>query len=189
MSQNKRSNGFAMYAWGVLAFNLGVILWGAYVRASGSGAGCGSHWPLCNGEVLPRSNSVQTLIEFTHRMTSGLSVLLIAGLIVFAYIRFPKKHLARPGALATGFFILTEAAVGAGLVLFELVAHNASVARALFISVHLLNTFLLLGALTLTAWWGSGGPAIYLRRQGWFLLVIGSAIITTLVVGISGAVT
>ena len=66
-------NRLARYAWGVLGINLLVILWGAYVRATGSGAGCGSHWPLCNGEVVPRSAGLATLIEFTHRATSGVA--------------------------------------------------------------------------------------------------------------------
>jgi len=41
------------FAWFTLAYNIAFVLWGAYVRATGSGAGCGSHWPLCNGEFLP----------------------------------------------------------------------------------------------------------------------------------------
>src|SRR5579884_1098197 len=75
----------ARFAWGVLAFNLGVILWGAYVRATGSGAGCGNHWPLCDGEVIPRSPQSQMLIEFTHRVTSGLALLLVVGLVVWTW--------------------------------------------------------------------------------------------------------
>ena len=73
---------FAKYAWGVLAANLGVVLWGAYVRASGSGAGCGSHWPLCTGVVIPQSPGLATLIELTHRATSGVALLLVVGLFV-----------------------------------------------------------------------------------------------------------
>src|SRR5262249_41187531 len=68
----------ARFAWFVVAYNIAVILWGAYVRATGSGAGCGSHWPLCNGQVLPSAAQTQTLIEFTHRVTSGLSLVLMA---------------------------------------------------------------------------------------------------------------
>ena len=62
---------FSRYAWGVLGANLLVILWGAWVRITGSGAGCGEHWPDCNGQVVPRDPGVETLIEFTHRATSG----------------------------------------------------------------------------------------------------------------------
>ena len=83
-------SGFAAYAWAVLGFNLLVILWGAFVRATGSGAGCGSHWPLCNGEVLPRAPALATLIEFSHRLTSGVALLLVIGLVVGAWRGFPR---------------------------------------------------------------------------------------------------
>ena len=53
---------FPRYAWAVLAFTLAVVLWGAYVRATGAGAGCGNHWPLCNGEVVPRDPAVRARI-------------------------------------------------------------------------------------------------------------------------------
>ena len=68
---------FSRWAWLTLAWNVVVILWGAWVRASGSGAGCGSHWPLCNGEVLPTDPKVETLIEFTHRLSSGVALVLV----------------------------------------------------------------------------------------------------------------
>ena len=67
----------ARSAWAVLAYNVVVILWGAIVRATGSGAGCGSHWPLCNGVVLPNAEKASTLIEFAHRATSGIALLLV----------------------------------------------------------------------------------------------------------------
>ncbi len=184
----KNLNRFAVYAWAVVAYNVFVILWGAYVRASGSGAGCGSHWPLCNGEMLPRAPQIATLIELTHRVTSGLSLLFVIGLVVWAYRAFPKKHQVRRGALLSLFFIVTEALIGAGLVLFELVADNASIARAMFMSVHLLNTFTLMAFLTLTAWWASGGQAVRLRGQGIFLWLFGLALTGTLILAVSGAV-
>ena len=154
------SQSLARFAWSVLVYNVAVILWGAYVRATGSGAGCGSHWPLCNGEVIPRSPSVDTLIEYSHRLTSGLALIGVVVLLVWVWRATTGGHPARRGAAWSMVFMLTEAAVGAGLVLFELVADNASLARALFMGVHLLNTFLLLAALSLTAWWTSGGPAL-----------------------------
>ncbi|HEY0546155.1 MAG TPA: COX15/CtaA family protein [Pyrinomonadaceae bacterium] len=184
-----RLNRFAVYAWGVVAYNLLVIVWGAYVRASGSGAGCGSHWPLCNGEIVPHSKGIETLIELTHRLTSGVSLLLVVGLVVWAFRAFPKKHPARLGAALSLLFILTEALVGAGLVKFDLVAGNASVSRAVIMSVHLINTFTLLACLTLTAWWASGAQAIRLKGQGFLLWLLGLAIVGTLVLAVSGAVT
>ncbi|HYE66571.1 MAG TPA: COX15/CtaA family protein [Pyrinomonadaceae bacterium] len=173
----------------VLAYNVLVIVWGAYVRASGSGAGCGSHWPLCNGEVMPRAPQVETLIELTHRLTSGLALLLVLGLLVWAFRAFPAKHVVRVGAVLSIVFIIIEALIGAGLVLLELVADNASMARALYLSVHLVNTFLLLAALTLTAWWASGGLPVRIRGQGVIGWVCGAGLLGTLVLGVSGAVT
>ncbi len=177
---------FARYAWGVLAYNLAVILWGAIVRATGSGAGCGSHWPLCNGEVVPRAAAVATLIEFSHRLTSGVALLGVLALVVFARRAFPRGHAARFWAWASFAFILGEAAVGAGLVLFELVADNQSMARALFMASHLINTFFLLAALALTAHHG-GWPAADVRAS-----LPGSAYLAALagmlLLGSSGAV-
>ena len=72
---------FAPYAWGVVVFSFAVIVWGAYVRASGSGAGCGSHWPLCNGTVLQRDPAIETIIELGHRTTSFVALLLVVGLV------------------------------------------------------------------------------------------------------------
>lgn len=180
---------FAKYAWGVLAFNLLVILWGAYVRASSSGAGCGSHWPLCNGEIIPRTPTIKTLVEFSHRLTSGLALLLTVALLVWAIRLFAKQHPARKFAWLSMFFMLTEAAVGAGLVLFEYVAENKSIARAWWMAGHLINTFLLVASLTLTAWTASSEtePDMVPRKNlNWMLWL---AIIGTLILGVSGAIT
>jgi len=172
----------------VLGYNVLVILWGAFVRATGSGAGCGSHWPTCNGEIIPRPQSVETLIEFTHRATSGLALLAVLAMFVWAFRTHPRKHIVRLGASLSLFFIITEALLGAGLVLFEWVAHNTSVARAISMPLHLLNTFLLLAALTLTAWWASGGAVFRLRGQGRLLHVLVGGLLAVLVVGMTGAV-
>lgn len=178
----------ARFAWAVLAYNIAVILWGAYVRATGSGAGCGEHWPLCNGVVIPRAPTTATIIEFSHRLTSGLALVGVVALLVWVWRECPSGHPARRGAAWTVFFMLTEAAVGAGLVLFQLVADNASMARALFMAVHLLNTFILLAWLTLTAWWLSGGAELHTRERpgtAVLLLVLSIALLLT---GTSGAV-
>ena len=140
----------ARFAWAVLAYNIAVIVWGAYVRATGSGAGCGAHWPLCNGEILPRAARVATLDRVLasadeRRWRSSRS----CSLVIWTWRACRPGHPARLGAALSLFFMLTEAAVGAGLVLFQLVADNASFARAMFLSVHLINTFTLLACLTL----------------------------------------
>jgi cytochrome c oxidase assembly protein subunit 15 len=175
------------FAWTVLVYNLGVIAWGAYVRATRSGAGCGAHWPLCNGELIPRSPSVERLVEFSHRVTSGLALVLVAVLLVWVWRRCRPGEPARRGAAWAMVFMLAEAGVGAGLVLFRLVADNASMARALFMSVHLTNTLLLLASLALTAWWLTGRRAVQVRGQAaaW-RFVLGA--VALLGAGISGAV-
>jgi heme A synthase len=180
---------FASYAWGVLAYNLLVILWGAYVRASGSGAGCGSHWPLCNGEVIPPAPQVATLIEFSHRLTTGLAGLLVIGLVVWAFRAFPRGHSVRLGAALSLTFIVIEGLVGALQVRLGLTADNASAARAVVGSIHLANTFVMLAAMTLTAWWASGGASLQLRRQGLLGWVFALGLLGVLLVGASGAIT
>ena len=183
---NKR---FSTFAWGVLGFNVLVIIWGAFVRATGSGAGCGSHWPLCNGELVPRAPQVETLIEFSHRITSGIALLGVVALLIWAMRSFPRGHHVRKAAGASMFFMVTEALVGAGLVLFEYVAHNVSIARAYWMAGHLTNTFLLLAALTLTAWWSGGRSPMRLRRQGVLLWSLVVAVVGMFVLGASGGIT
>lgn len=181
---------FATYAWATVAYNLAVVAWGGYVRATSSGAGCGSHWPLCNGEMIPRAPRIETVIELTHRLTSGLALLFVVGLFLWSRKAYAPKHTVRRAAALSIFFMLTEALIGAGLVLFRLVAHDDSIARAVYLSVHLINTFLLLAALALTAWWASVGKSLRLREQEKTLKVLtGCAIFATLVLGVSGAVT
>lgn len=180
---------FAKYAWIVLFANLLVILWGAFVRATGSGAGCGAHWPLCNGVIVPRAPQIETMIEFTHRLSSGMVLLLVLGLFIWAFRQYPKKHPVRLGASFSLVFITTEALVGAGLVLFEWVARNESLGRVISISVHLVNTFLLLAALTLTAWWASGGLAVSLKNRGTMAWAFGIGFFGILLIGVTGAIT
>ncbi len=190
--RNQRN--FTRFAWFTLAFLIFVILWGAFVRATGSGAGCGSHWPLCNGVVIPRGVRTETLIEFTHRITSALSGLLVLVLWVWAFRLYPKGHIVRKGATFSLLFIITESLLGAGLVLFEWVAYNASVERAISMALHLVNTYLLLGAVTLTAWWASQTLAgrnttLRLRGQGKVGWLVGGGLLLLLFLGVSGAVT
>lgn len=189
MRLNMKLKRFAPYSWGVLGWNLIVILWGAYVRASGSGAGCGQHWPLCNGEILPQAPDVKMQIEFTHRLLSGGALLLIAILVVWGFRIVDKQHPVRKGLVAAGILILTEALLGAGLVLFELVEENSSAVRALAVGLHLANTFLLVASLALTAYWASGGRAIQLKGHGGKAWLLGAGLLGMLVIGVSGAVT
>jgi len=180
---------FAKFAWLNVIYNIGVIVWGAYVRATGSGAGCGAHWPSCQGEVIPRMQQLETLIEFSHRATSGLALILVLILMVWAFRIYPKGNPARFGASLSVTFMLTEALLGASLVLFQWVAYNESVARVYAVSAHLINTFLLLAALTLTAWWASGGKAIRLKPARPMSWGVGLGMLAVVVLGVSGAIT
>ena len=181
--------GFARFAWGVLAYNVAVVLWGAYVRASGSGAGCGQHWPLCDGVVLPRMQQTEQAIEFAHRVSSGLVLILAVALVVWAWRAYARGHVVRSGAVLVVTFTITEALLGAGLVLFGWVAKNASLARAVSMALHLVNTFLLLAALTLTAYWASGGRPLRLRGRDWAAWLLGIGALGVLALGTSGAIT
>ncbi len=143
---------FVRYGWFTLGMTVLVIVWGAVVRATGSGAGCGSHWPLCNGAVVPLAPTVGTVIEFVHRLTSGAVMLMSVGLVWLARRTFPAGHRARTWALITLVFMVIEAAVGAGIVLLRLVEDNASALRAGYVGGHLVNTLLLVAAMTTTIW-------------------------------------
>jgi len=176
------------FAWLVLVTNIAVILWGVAVRATGSGAGCGSHWPLCNGEVVPQAPRVATVIEFSHRVSSGLALLMVVALAVLAFVDRRKGDPARKAAVAGVLLMLSEAAVGAGLVLFRLVADNQSMARAMFMGTHLMNTFFLLAALTLTVHFSADPRRLALRGQGWLGAGLGVGLLGLLLAGVSGAV-
>lgn len=172
-----------------VSYTLAVILWGAFVRVTGSGAGCGDHWPLCNGEVLPRAPALETVIEFTHRFTSGILLLLMVAWLVCAFRVFPKGHPARGYTVWSAAFLVIEALLGAGLVVFEMVADNPSVARGWWTAAHLANTFVLLGWMTLAARAGwsearlrfTGASGVWARRFAVALLLLVAA-------GSSGAV-
>lgn len=183
------SRRFTLYAWLTLAFTLLVIVWGDVVQATGSGDGCGAHWPTCNGEPIPTSAGLATFIEFFHRLTSGLSLLLTLGLLLWSWRAFPRGHLARRGAGLAMLFIVLESLVGAALVLFRWVGTDASVARAVVAPIHLVNTLFLVGSLALTAWWSSHPQPPALRGQGGVGLALGVGLLGLLLVAASGAVT
>jgi heme a synthase len=178
---------FRVFAWGVLAYNVLVILWGALVRATGSGAGCGGHWPLCNGDVLPDVSQIGTVIELTHRLMSGLALLLVIAMFAAARKTYPPRHAARRWAAWSLVFILTEALLGASLVLLGHVASNESVGRVYSLSTHLINTFLLLASLALAAW-SAIGP-LDLRRTRSFSLSMAAPLAALVLVAVAGAIT
>lgn len=179
---------FRRLAWGTLGYSVLVVLWGGVVRASGSGAGCGDHWPFCNGEIIPSNPALNTVVEFAHRVTSGIALPLVLWLAWQAFRVAPRGAAVRKAAVASVGFMVLEAALGAGLVLFEYVAYNPSIARAVWMAAHLVNTLLLLGALALTAWWASGG-SVPRRVPAGRAAGVGAALVSVLVLAMGGAVT
>jgi cytochrome c oxidase assembly protein subunit 15 len=173
------------FAWGVLIFFIATILWGTVVRVTGSGAGCGDHWPLCNGTVLQPSPTLHTIIEFTHRVSAGaIDSILVLALIVWTWRGTMRGHLARWAVGATIFLTVTEGALGAVLVKFGLTAESRSPMRAPIEALHLSNTLLLLAALTLTAHLLSRGKGF--RRGGVRVVAPFGAVATVVVVMIVG---
>ncbi len=179
-------NRYAKFAWFVLAYNVLVVLWGAFVRATGSGAGCGAHWPVCNGVVIPRDPALETMIEFSHRLSSGLALILVVALLVWAFRAYGKGDKIRRAAMWAMFFMITESLVGASLVLFRWVADDDSVPRVFMMGVHLANTFLLLAFIALTGYYASGGTKVRFRGQGLVGTLSILALLAMLLMSVSG---
>lgn len=182
------------FAWAVVAYNVLVIVWGAMVRATGSGAGCGNHWPLCNGQVIPIAPSVHTVIEFTHRAMTGGSTIAMLLLLVWTFRATAEGHAARTAAVLSTLLLVNEAFLGALLVKLGYVTGNQSMGRVVLLSIHLSNTLLLLGALTVTAvLLGTSLGRRDLRdrlqqpERRRSLLLAGLAFGSTLLVGVSGS--
>jgi cytochrome c oxidase assembly protein subunit 15 len=176
------------FAWGVLAYNVAVIVWGSAVRATGSGAGCGDHWPLCNGTVVQHHPAIATLIEFAHRATSGIDLLCVLALFFWTFAAAPRRHLARAFAVAVLVLTLNEALLGALLVLLGHTAQDRSPSRAVYLALHLTNTLLLLAALALTAHFLSrrtGAMRETLTPRAPRLALTG--LVATLIVGVTGS--
>ena len=189
-SQTHRLPSIALrrFGWAVLVYFIAVILWGGLVRATGSGAGCGDHWPLCNGTVIQHSARIDTMIEFTHRITSGLSFFGVVALLAWTFARTERGHLARGAAIAAVAFTVIEAALGAFLVKLGLTAQSQSPLRAPYLALHLTNTLLLLAALALTAHLLSRKTG-YMRGKIRIRAPFGAiaSIIVVLIVGVTGS--
>ena len=180
---------FATAAWYLLGYTLFVILFGAVVRITGSGAGCGQHWPTCNGELLHLPQTLKTTIEFSHRATSGLSVFAILALLVAAFRTYPRGHAVRASAVLAFVMILVEALIGAGLVLLRLVENDASLGRIVALPLHLVSTALLTAALAWCAYHAarSESPITPLPTAARMLLLCSA--VGILIVSATGAVT
>jgi heme A synthase len=176
------------YSWFTLAFSLAVIMLGALVRATGSGAGCGRSWPTCQGEVIPDLAGA-TAVEYTHRAASGIALVLVAVLVAWTWRSIPKGEPARTGAVLALASIIGESLIGAMIVLAEWVAEDASTARVVAVPLHLVNTLFLLAALTLTSFWLAGGRRLSPRSHPvvWRWVLLGGAAL--LLLAATGAVT
>lgn len=178
-------------AWISLVANVVVILQGAVVRITGSGAGCGSHWPTCNGEIVPLQPSLETGIEFSHRLLSFGVLVLGAWLLVRALrTRRERPGLATFAGLAMVFLVI-EALIGAATVLLGLTGDNTSVARGVWVAGHLVNSLVLIGLLSATVVYSRAqAPAYPLRigRQGGLAAVLGIALLAALVLSFTGGI-
>ena len=176
------------FAWLVVGYNVFVALWGALVRATKSGAGCGNNWPLCNGQVLPVSPTWHTVIEFVHRQTVTVSVLSLIVLVVWTWRSTRPGAAARVFAVASTVLLLNEAFLGAMLVIMGYVTENRSLGRVFLLSIHLGNTLLMLAAMTLTArMLGTGQRWADLQSRGSERAIAIAGLASTLLVGVSGS--
>jgi cytochrome c oxidase assembly protein subunit 15 len=171
-----------------LVYNVAVIVWGAYVRATGSGAGCGNYWPLCNGGILPKAPQLQTVIEFLHRVTSALALVMVASLLVWCWHKTSKGDWPRYSAVVAIILLFNEALLGALLVVFNHVGQDRSAGHAVLLCLHFGNTLLLLAALALTArWLSSDDRRFTVAAKPRELLAIGIGLLAVMSVGITGS--
>ncbi len=180
---------FTSWALTLLALTVAVILWGAFVRVTGSGAGCADHWPLCNGVLVPRSPTVETLIELTHRVTSSLVGLMAIAVYVRARRDFAAGSSVRTAALIGLVLMIVEGAIGAMLVKLGLVAQDSSPLRALVVGLHLGNTFLLIAAQLLTYLFAKRLPAPRIHGRTGVSTALFLALLAVLGLGATGAIT
>ena len=129
----------------LFVFTLIVIVWGAWVRISHSGDGCGESWPLCAGEFIPSSAAKKTWIEYAHRLMSGSYGLWV--IFLFFYTRSKiQSHRLKQWTGILFILMIIEALLGAKLVLFKLVGTNDSILRLVAMALHQINSLLLTGA-------------------------------------------
>jgi cytochrome c oxidase assembly protein subunit 15 len=183
------SRALRIYGWIVTVYTILVIVWGGAVTATGSGNGCGDHWPLCDGQVVVSHPHMKMMIEYAHRLSSGVVLFAILGLLVWTWLSTPRRHIARMLSIAAVILVINEALLGAGLVLFRLTTGGITLERVLYFALHFTNTFLLLAAVAGTAHFLSRNRG-YLRGQVRFRsLAMGlPGLLALLIVAVSGSV-
>jgi heme A synthase len=133
---------FRRLAWTGTALAFGLIVLGGVVRITGSGMGCGDHWPLCDGEWFPPLD-LPTLIEIGHRWAAALVSLVVLGLTAVAWTRHRQDaRLRNPATLAAGLLIV-QVLLGAVTVKLAL--------PPCVVITHLANAMALLAVLLVTA--------------------------------------
>ena len=188
MENASRSTRFTQFAWFTLVYNVVVILWGVFLRASKSGDGCGQHWLTCQGEVIPSAPELKTIIEFSHRMTTGPAFVFVVILLIWALRKYDKGSPVRTAAIVSFVFIITEVLIGAVLVLTGNTAEALTSERPFLAIGHLINSSLLLASLALTAWFSASDRTLTFSGRSKMItfLVIGVALL--LLAGISGSI-
>jgi heme A synthase len=139
-----RNRAFAPLALTTALMTIGLIVFGAVVRVTDSGLGCGNSWPLCNGTIFPPLDNVTAWIEWLHRLFAaliGLFGLMTLGVAIAAYRQKNRTILAYTVVAAVLFFV--QSMLGALVVVMDL--------PPTFVTLHLGTAMLLLGALVVAA--------------------------------------
>ena len=188
MAHTPPDRAFARYSWFLLAVTIVVVLSGDIVQATESGAGCGNSWPRCDGSLIPSIGDAATAIEFSHRMlTTVLGIgFLILGAWSYRRYRPDRSSPVWPMTRWAGVFFVIEVLIGAALVLFGWVEEDASIGRVVADGVHVVNTFLLIGAVALVAAYASGWLRRRLRLTDRRAVFAGTAVV--LGIAITGAI-
>jgi heme a synthase len=174
-------------AWSMLWLTVAVVVGGALVRATDSGAGCGETWPICGGQLIPNIGTHHTAIEVSHRLTTGLLGTVLVLLFLLVRRQFPKTHHLRRAVFGAGVLLIIESLLGASLVLFGWVEYDASIARLIVVPVHLINTFLLVASMALVAHFASGGSPFRVDLSSVRNKVAVSSLGIVLIIGATGA--
>ncbi|MGZ8392527.1 MAG: heme o synthase [Gemmatimonadales bacterium] len=129
-------------AWSGAVLAFGLIVLGGVVRITGSGMGCGDHWPRCNGEWFPPLD-LPTMIEIGHRWAAALVSILVLAMTAVAWIRHRHEPRLRNPATLALVLLVVQVLLGAVTVRLAL--------PPWVIITHLANAMVLLGVILLTA--------------------------------------
>jgi heme A synthase len=165
---------FATLAWSAAACTYLLIVLGAVVRITGSGLGCGDHWPLCNGHLFPPLDDIGTVIEWSHRLVAALVSVLVAALAGYAWwlrkgAGSTEQDAPGKAAYAALGLLVVQVLLGAITVKLELPAWS--------VVLHLGTAMLLLATLLVAA---SSPPVPLSIRRGGTIVLVSLAFVTVL---------